>query len=47
MGDPFASLAWNADLAWWSVEAEFASGHRIDLHLKAANDSAELVSMSS
>ena len=42
MGDAFGSLAWNADLDWWSGAADVAPGHRIDLHVEAANDPAAL-----
>ena len=42
MGGAFNSLAWNADLDWWSSEAEFGPGHRIDLHVQAANEPSEL-----
>ena len=42
MGDAFGSLAWNADLDWWSGVAEIATGHRIDVHVQAANDPAAL-----
>jgi hypothetical protein len=44
MGEVFGSLAWNADLEWWSATEEVAPGHRIDLHVQAANDPAELQS---
>jgi hypothetical protein len=27
MDDAFVSLAWNADLGWWSGPAEVAPGH--------------------
>lgn len=42
MADAFGALAWNTDLDWWSGVAEVAPGHRIDLHIEAANDPAEL-----
>ena len=42
MGDGFGSLAWNADLDWWSGAAEIAPGQRIDIHVQAANNPAEL-----
>ena len=42
MGDGFGSLAWNADLEWWSGAVEIAPGQRIDIHVQAANNSAEL-----
>ena len=42
MDDAFSNLVWNADLAWWSGSAEVAPGHRIDLHVQAANDPAAL-----
>ena len=42
MGGAFGSLAWNADLDWWSGVAEIAAGHCIDLHVQAANNPAEL-----
>ena len=42
MDDAFSSLAWNADLEWWSGAAEVAPGHRIDLHVQAANDPVAL-----
>lgn len=42
MSDAFESLAWNADLDWWSGAVEFGPGHRIDLHVQAANEPAEL-----
>ena len=42
MGDAFGSLAWNADLHWWSGAADVAPGPRIDLHVEAANDPAAL-----
>ena len=42
MGDAFGSLVWNADLDWWSGAADVAPGHRIDLHVEAANDPAAL-----
>jgi hypothetical protein len=42
MGDAFGSLAWNADLDWWTGAAELAPGHRIDLHLQAVNAPAAL-----
>ena len=42
MGDVFGSLAWNADLDWWSGTAEVSPCHRIDLHVEAANDPAAL-----
>jgi hypothetical protein len=40
--DAFVSLNWNADLGWWSGAAELRRGHRIDLHLEAANDPVQL-----
>jgi len=40
MDDAFGSLAWNSRLDWWSGTAEVAPGHRIDLHVEAANDPA-------
>ena len=40
MSDAFDSLAWNADLDWWSGAAEVTLGHRINLHVDAANDPA-------
>jgi hypothetical protein len=42
MADVFGSLKWNADLGWWSGFAEVAPGHRLDLHVQAANEPAEL-----
>lgn len=42
MGDTFGSLAWNADLNWWSGAVEVAPGHRIDLHVQATDEPAEL-----
>ena len=42
MDDAFGSLAWNADLDWWSGVAEVAAGHLIDLLVQAANHPAEL-----
>jgi hypothetical protein len=42
MGDDFGALAWNPQLDWWSGATEFAPGHRIDLHLEAANDPAAM-----
>jgi hypothetical protein len=42
MGDGFGSLAWNADLGWWSGAGEVAPGHRIDVHVEAPNDLAEM-----
>jgi hypothetical protein len=38
MGGALGSLAWDADLGWWSGAAEVASGHRIDVYVDAAND---------
>ena len=40
MAEAFVSLTWNADLDWWSGAADIAPGHRIDLHVEAANDPA-------
>src|SRR5262249_62303604 len=42
MADVFGSLKWSPDLEWWSGAAELAPGHRIELHVEAANDPAEL-----
>lgn len=42
MNEAFGSLTWNADLGWWSGTAEVAPGHRIDLHVQAANQPEEL-----
>jgi hypothetical protein len=42
MGDDFGSLAWNADLGWWSGSTDVSQGHRIDLHIEAANDQAAM-----
>jgi hypothetical protein len=40
--EAFGSLAWDERLDWWKGNAEFAPGHRIDLHIDAPNDSAAL-----
>jgi hypothetical protein len=42
MGDAFGSLAWIADLGWWSGVGEVTPGHRIDLHAEAPNDLAQM-----
>src|SRR5947209_745071 len=42
MGDVFGGLAWNPKLDWWSGAAEVAPGHRIALHMEAANDPAAM-----
>lgn len=42
MGDAFAALTWNSKLDWWTGTAEVTPGHRIDLHVEAANDPAAL-----
>lgn len=42
MADAFGSLTWNADLGWWSGTAEVAPGYRVDLHVEAANEPAQL-----
>ena len=42
MDDVFGTLAWNPHLDWWSGAADVAPGHRIDLHVEAANDPAAM-----
>ncbi len=42
MGDAFGSLTWDADMGWWSGSAQVATGYRVDLHVEAANNPAEL-----
>jgi hypothetical protein len=42
MGEAFGSLAWNPKLDWWSGATEVTPGHRIDLHVEAANDPAAM-----